>query len=38
MGFQGVRYRGSHQDVLEDEDLLLFTEVTPIPAELVEAP
>ena len=29
MGYQGVRYRGSHQDALDDEDLLLFTEVTP---------
>jgi len=33
MGFQGVRYRGSHQDVLDDDDLLLFTEVTPLPAD-----
>ena len=30
MGFQGVRHRGSHQDALDDEDLLLFTEVTPV--------
>jgi hypothetical protein len=29
IGFNGVRYRGSHQDVLDDGDLLLFTEVTP---------
>jgi nitric oxide reductase subunit B len=29
MGIQGVRHRGSHQDALDDEDLLLFTEVTP---------
>ncbi len=28
MGFQGVRYRGSHQDVLAGEDLLLFPEAT----------
>ena len=33
MGFQGVRYRGSHQDALADDDLLLFTEVTPSSAE-----
>ncbi len=30
MGVQGVRYRGSHQEALADEDLLLFTEVTPL--------
>ena len=29
MGYQGVRHRGSHQDALDDDDLLLFTEVTP---------
>jgi nitric oxide reductase subunit B len=29
MGLQGVRHRGSHQDALDDDDLLLFTEVTP---------
>ena len=28
MGIQGVRHRGSHQDALDDEDLLLFTELT----------
>jgi hypothetical protein len=42
MGFQGVRYRGSHQDALDDADLLLFTEITPAPErpddELVAAP
>jgi len=42
MGYQGVRHRGSHQDALDDADLLLFTEVTPTggPAddELVGAP
>jgi nitric oxide reductase subunit B len=29
MGWQGVRYRGSHQDALDHEDLLLFTEASP---------
>ena len=29
IGFDGVRHRGSHQDALDDGDLLLFTEVTP---------
>jgi nitric oxide reductase subunit B len=28
MGYQGVRHRGTHQDALADEDLLLFTETT----------
>ncbi|HUF97757.1 MAG TPA: nitric-oxide reductase large subunit [Ilumatobacter sp.] len=28
IGFNGVRHRGSHQDVLHDDDLLLFTEVS----------
>ena len=38
LGFQGVRHRGSHQDALDEEDLLLFTEVVPVagpPDELV---
>jgi nitric oxide reductase subunit B len=43
MGYLGVRYRGSHQDALTDEDLLLFTEVVPLAPpppdpELVGAP
>jgi nitric oxide reductase subunit B len=43
MGIQGVRYRGTHQEALADEDLLLFTEVTPLAGpppdpELVGAP
>jgi len=43
MGIQGVRYRGIHQEALTDEDLLLFTEVTPLAGpppdpELVGAP
>ena len=42
MGFQGVRYRGSHQEALTEDDLMLFTEVTPLPGEaddeLVTAP
>ena len=29
IGYQGVRHRGSHQDALDDGDLLLFTQVTP---------
>jgi nitric oxide reductase subunit B len=32
MGYQGVRYRGSHQDALTEDDLMLFTEVTPLPS------
>ena len=43
MGIQGVRYRGTHQEALADEDLLLFTEVVPLAPpppdpELVGAP
>jgi hypothetical protein len=28
---EDVRHRGSHQDALDDRDLLLFTDVTPAP-------
>jgi nitric oxide reductase subunit B len=43
MGYLGVRHRGSHQDALTDDDLLLFTEVVPLAPpppdpELVGAP
>ena len=43
MGILGVRYRGTHQEALADEDLLLFTEVVPLAPpppdpELVGAP
>lgn len=31
MGYQGVRQRGSHLDALDEDHLLLFTEVTPLP-------
>jgi nitric oxide reductase subunit B len=31
IGFGGVRHRGSHQEALDDGDLLLFTAVTPTP-------
>ena len=31
IGFDGVRHRGSHQEALDDGDLLLFTAVTPTP-------